>query len=883
MEKIISTMHSNTMTSHYSSYILMACILIIGCGQKTTETAVDSSSIKLSEGFEIELLYSPSDNGQGSWVSITEGPDRFYASDQYGAIYTFKAPPIGETLQAHDIDSVRLNIGSAHGLLWAHNSLYVSVAEGTDFDNQEVASSGVYRLTDTDGDGDLDTREKILTLNGTGEHGPHTLRLSPDGQYIYFIAGNFNKVPDHLDSRLPRNWDEDNVFPQYLDAMGHATDLVAPGGWLARTDPEGKNWELVAAGMRNPFSFDFNADGELFAYDADMEWDFGMPWYRPTRIVHVTSGAEFGWRTGSGKWPAYLPDNLPAVVNLDQGSPTAVFMGKNLRFPREYHRGLFACDWSFGTIYYVDLIPEGSSYRGEKREFLSGVPLPITNAIAGSDGHLYFTTGGRRTTSHLYRVRYNEELSMPGLVATDNELRALRRQLELFHHPNTPAAVKTAWPHIAHPDRHIRHAARIAVEHQGLNTWRQTYTQEEDPLRVIYATIAYARSGGKLTKQVLDKLERVSWNNLSIDQRIDLSRAYQLLLIRNRNVKDAALMNQISGRLDKYFLSDDWRLDRELSQILIYTGHRDAVAKCMAKIEVEENRASSTHPDIINAEMIKRSDQYGPQIADMLANMPPTEAIHYVALLSHARHGWTEALHADYFKWFHNALSKKGGLSYKGFLDNMRAKALSYVPDDRREKLAALAGFYSPIMEMSELPQPIGPGKEYNLMDLGSMILWNDNKLNNYTGSIADGERVFKAALCYSCHRMRGDGGASGPDLTNLYSRFSKMDMASAIVRPSEEISEQYSFTLFDMIDGKTISGRILEESADEIKIYQSPYAMNIHTVLKKTDVASRSVSPISPMPAKLLDRLNEDEISDLFVYLLSGADPDHKYYKKEL
>ena len=43
-----------------------------------------------------------------------------------------------------------------------------------------------------------------------------------------------------------------------------------------------------------------------------MEWDFNTPWYRPTRVCLVTSGSEFGWRNGAGKYPPYYPDNLAA-------------------------------------------------------------------------------------------------------------------------------------------------------------------------------------------------------------------------------------------------------------------------------------------------------------------------------------------------------------------------------------------------------------------------------------------------------------------------------------------------------------------------------------------------------------------------------------------
>ena len=47
-------------------------------------------------------------------------------------------------------------------------------------------------------------------------------------------------------------------------------------------------------GMRNHFDTAFNALGDLFTYDSDMEWDAGTPWYRPTRIYHLVSGGDYG-------------------------------------------------------------------------------------------------------------------------------------------------------------------------------------------------------------------------------------------------------------------------------------------------------------------------------------------------------------------------------------------------------------------------------------------------------------------------------------------------------------------------------------------------------------------------------------------------------------
>src|SRR3546814_5570254 len=76
----------------------------------------------------------------------------------------------------------------------------------------------------------------------------------------------------------------------------------------------------------------------MFTFYSDMEWDFGLPWYRPTRICHVTSGSEFGWRTGNGKLDPALPDNLPPVVNIGPGSPTSVLHARNAKFPENYRK-----------------------------------------------------------------------------------------------------------------------------------------------------------------------------------------------------------------------------------------------------------------------------------------------------------------------------------------------------------------------------------------------------------------------------------------------------------------------------------------------------------------------------------------------------------------
>ncbi len=316
---------------------------------------------------------------------------------------------------------------------------------------------------------------------------------------LYLVLGNHTDIPEDLESTIPKNWSEDNLLPVIKDPSGHANDRKAPGGWVVKTDFEGKDWTILSVGLRNTYDIAFNNDGELFAFDSDMEYDMGMPWYRPIRLCHLTSGSDFGWRTGTGKFAPEYPDNLPGIANLGQGSPTGLLNGNGLKFPVYYQNGLYLFDWSYGTVYFANLKPEGSSYTAEVSEFLSGVPLPLTNGVVGNDGALYFLTGGRRLESALYKVTYTGTRANEVQELSENNIgkkeRTLRKKIEAFQIKKDAGQIDFLIENLNNEDRFVRYASRVALENQDVNIWKYKIAKSKDALRQTAIAIAIAHQG----------------------------------------------------------------------------------------------------------------------------------------------------------------------------------------------------------------------------------------------------------------------------------------------------------------------------------------------------------------------------------------------------
>jgi putative heme-binding domain-containing protein len=866
--------------------LLFALFLLAGIACKNPKESGNGSdakinNLKLPAGFHAEHLYSPGLNEQGSWVAMTfDDKGRMIASDQYGNLYRITIPAVGFDTTKSKVrvekleikvagDTAKTKIGFAHGLLYAFNSLYVMIND--EGDSVHSSRSGLYRLQDMNGDDQFDKVTLLKSLEGRGEHGPHSVVLAPDKQSIYVIAGNFTKIPKMDASRVPVDAKIDNLLPFVKDPNGHDNTVNTHGGWIAHIDSTGSKWELISSGYRNPFDLTFNDAGDMFTYDSDMEWDFGLPWYRPTRICQVTSGSEFGWRPGTEKWSPAYPDNLPAILNVGQGSPTSFFNGQHARFPEVYRRSLFAFDWSFGIIYSIHLDPDGASYKAKGEEFISGSPLPLTDGMIGPDGALYFLTGGRRLESDLYRVYYGNNAPNTSELkpAAPNEEQTIRRKLEEYHGKPKAGAINFAWPYLKHNDRFIRYAARIAIEHQPVSQWQQRALNEKEPLIVTQAIIALAHQGNaNLKNQALKSLMSVDYAKLSESQQIDLVRAFELVLFR-MGLPDNDVKAQVAAYLNPYYPGQTNELNRELSKVLVYVKAPQAVEKTMALLATEKDDKQNTVTQ--SSDLILRNPQYGMDIAGMLANVPPAQQTYYATVLSETKTGWTPELQEKYFKWFYTAFTFKGGHSFVGFIDKTRKNALKNVPQDRFAYFNTISGVSLVASSGNYLAngveQPKGPGRRWTVKEAVAVADSGISQRN-----FERGKAMFTTSLCISCHNIRGEGGIAGPDLTQLGTRFSYKDMLEAIIEPSKTISDQYGATVFYLKDGGSVLGRVISQDDSKYTISQNPFSPQTTRDVLKKDVIRTRVSEVSPMLPGLINRLSAEELRDLMAYLKSGG-----------
>ena len=793
--------------------------------------ATPPSSIRATDGFRVQRLRSAQAD-EGSWISMTFDPDGriIVGLDDRGLARL----TIDEERTSADFEPLSGTESFRHvrGVLFAHDSLYVAATN----------SEAVYRLRDLNGDGQFESQTLLreLPYQSRYGHGTNQIVLGPDSM-LYVICGNDVVFPDPMATDSPyQNPQNDWLLPSPHDA-----DQDNRVGYVARFDPEGDHWTVLAGGFRNPFDLAFNRDGELFTWDADMEWDVGLPWYRPTRLNHVIAGGEYGWRWGTGKWPDWYPDSLPTTLDTGLSSPTGMLFGHGSDWPQRYRDALFMADWQFGRILLVDLQPQGATYQATAEVFLEGGPLNVCDMQFGPDGALYFITGGRGSQSGLYRVSWTGDVEPPPVIAvpesaaTDGRRsREIRQRLETYQRRVDPEAVDFVWPYLGDDDRWLRFSARVALENQPLSAWRDRLTSAAastpatSPAAERTALLALARIGTAADQRlILDRLDAADWSSTATDSLLDRLRTLQLTIIR-QGEPSAEDRQRMLRHVDPLFPHDSFAVNWLSQELLVALGADDVIQRSLDQIE-----------DAATQE----------------------EQFQYAKTLMRVADDWDRPAAARMLAWLDRSRDFHGGKLVETTWQTMRADFEKRVPEAIRTELAD---------EWARLDEPRGEADDIVVGNRPLVRQWTiDDVIDDVASlqpqdrSVENGRRVLAEAACLRCHRFGDRGGQTGPDLTDVGKRFDGRALLESILEPSRQVDPKYLPAAYLMSDGRVVVGRTVGVGKSQLTIEVDP--LTGRTVAIDRDQIEESLtSPQSPMPAGLLDTFTRDELLDLVALL---------------
>jgi putative membrane-bound dehydrogenase-like protein len=123
--------------------------------------------------------------------------------------------------------------------------------------------------------------------------------------------------------------------------------------------------------------------------------------------------------------------------------------------------------------------------------------------------------------------------------------------------------------------------------------------------------------------------------------------------------------------------------------------------------------------------------------------------------------------------------------------------------------------------------------------------------------------RAIYQQVCGSCHRLFGEGGDIGPDITG--SNRANLDyLLHNILDPNAEIPNAYRVATVHLRDGRVVGGIARTDQPNVITVH----LINERLTLPRADVQAVLKGDVSMMPEGLLDPLGETEVRDLIAYL---------------
>ena len=249
------------------------------------------------------------------------------------------------------------------GAMWFDGSLYVS------------APPVIWKLTDTDGDGEADQQEEWLdakTLTGCANdlHGPY---LGPDG-WIYWCKGAFAEQTYERPGREP---------------------FVTRASHIFRRRPEGGPIEpVMTGGMDNPVEVVFTPGGErIFSTTFLVRPGNGLR----DGLIHAIYGGVYGKEHGVLEGHPRTGDLMPVLSHLGPAAPCGLLHLESDQLGDDYRGNVLCCLFNMHRLTRHVLTPQGATFKSEHSDFLvsNNIDFHPTDVLEDADGSLIVVdTGG---------------------------------------------------------------------------------------------------------------------------------------------------------------------------------------------------------------------------------------------------------------------------------------------------------------------------------------------------------------------------------------------------------------------------------------------------------------------------------------------------------
>ncbi len=431
-------------------------------------------------------------------------------------------------------------------------------------------------------------------------------------------------------------------------------------------------------------------------------------------------------------------------------------------------------------------------------------------------------------------------------------------------------------------DRFVRYAARLALEHTPRAEWMPMVMAETNVVALTEGLVATANTAPETDNAaqaplgpVFEKLVGLMQKpGLSTADRIRVLRAFEVAASQTPKGVDAAVRKQVHAALAKQLPAapppGTW------IECTNGTGPAEPCAQYLLAHHTAKVLAYTGEPSVAGGilAIVPKGDEDQPGQIDLMYS------------LMNVDRGWTSDQKQRAMDWFARASRWRGGSTFAGHVNNIFDATINAFTEDEKQLAYKAAPLFAPITE--ELAAQMaadaargggagrrgrGPSVPLDRQErYENLVFPRGGPAGSLTGrggapSLADGERVFRDT-CAQCHRFGTTGAAYAPDLTNLADRLPRRDVLRAIFFPNDKVDAKYVTTVVVKKDGTTVRGLVVSENAQTLTLKTATEAEPV--AVAKAEIAKRATERVSIMPEDLADKVTDNGVRDVTVYLLS-------------